>query len=131
MKEPKWLLLETVVAVHQVLIADHGGLPGIRDLALLESALSRPRQQVAYGDDYGLPELAAAYCYGLARNHPFVDGNKRVALTIAGVFLAMNGFEFDASEAEAVVMIEQLASGKIEEADLAAWFADNVIENKS
>ncbi len=126
MKEPKWLLQETVTAVHQMLIAEHGGLPGIRDLPLLESALSRPQQLIAYGDEYGIPELTATYCYGLARNHPFVDGYKRVALTIAGVFISLNGYELDASEAEAVVMIEELASGKIAEEHLAAWFADNI-----
>jgi len=124
--EPNWLLTDVVVAVQKILVADHGGLAGIRDSALLESALSRPKQQIAYGDEYGLPELAASYCFGLARNHPFVDGNKRIALTIAGVFLEMNGFTLVASEAEAVLMIEKIASGEVEEVALAAWIADNI-----
>lgn len=126
MTEPNWLLQDVVVAVQKMLIADHGGLAGIRDPALLESALSRPKQQIAYGDENGLPELAASYCFGLARNHPFVDGNKRIALTVAGVFLDMNGYSLVASEAEAVLMIEQTASGEVEEVELAAWFADNI-----
>lgn len=126
MTEPNWLLTDVVVAVQKILVADHGGLAGIRDSALLESALSRPKQQIAYGDEYGLPELAASYCFGLARNHPFVDGNKRIALTIAGVFLEMNGFTLVASEAEAVLMIEKIASGEVEEVALAAWIADNI-----
>lgn len=130
MSEPKWLLQELVLSVQQMLIAEHGGLPGVRDLALLESALNRPKQQIAYGDEYGLPELAASYCYGLARNHCFVDGNKRIALTAAGVFLEMNGFELNAAEADAVLIIEKLAAGQIEEIDLAAWLTDN-IESKT
>ena len=125
MKEPKWLLTEAVVAVHRMLIADHGGLPGIRDASLLESALFRPQQLIAYGDDYTIPGLAAGYCFGLARNHPFVDGNKRIALTAAAMFLLLNGYTLDAPEADAVVMIEQLAAGKITEQDLATWFADH------
>jgi len=123
--DPVWVLQDLVLSVHKMLIAEHGGLPGVRDLALLESALSRPKQQIAYGDEYGLPELAASYCYGLARNHCFVDGNKRIALTLAGVFLEMNGFELNAAEADAVLIIEKLAAGEIEEIDLAAWFSDN------
>ena len=125
MTDPVWVLQDLVLSVHKMLIAEHGGLPGVRDLALLESALSRPKQQIAYGDEYGLPELAASYCYGLARNHCFVDGNKRIALTLAGVFLEMNGFELNAAEADAVLIIEKLAAGEIEEIDLAAWFSDN------
>ncbi len=130
MSDPNWVLQEIVVSVHQMLIAEHGGLPGIRDLALLESALNRPKQQIAYGGEYGLPELAASYCFGLARNHCFVDGNKRIALTVVGVFLEMNGYELNAPEADTVLIIENLASGKIEEIDLAAWFADNIIKKK-
>lgn len=130
MSEVKWLLPEVVVAVHQVLIADHGGLTGVRDIALLESALSRAHQLLSYGGEYGIPELAAAYCYGIARNHPFVDGNKRTALTAAGMFIEINGFTLVASEADAVLIIEGLAAGRVEEIDLAAWFSDNVIEKE-
>lgn len=125
MKEPKWVLPETALAVHQMLIVEHGGLAGVRDRDLLDSALNRPHQLFSYGDASSLPELAAAYCYGLARNHPFVDGNKRSALTLAGVFLEINGYRLTASEAEAVVIIEQLAAGKIKELNLSAWFSEN------
>ena len=125
MKEPTWVLPELALAVHQLLISEHGGLAGLRDHDLLESALTRPRQLYSYGEAESVPELAAAYCYGIARNHPFVDGNKRSALTLAGVFLDINDFELNATEAEAVVIIEQLAAGKIKEEDLAAWFVAN------
>ena len=116
------------MAIQQVLISDHGGVAGVRDPALLDSALNRPKQKIAYGDEYGLPELAASYCFGLVRNHPFVDGNKRIALTVAGVFLELNGCALNAPEADAVVIIEQLASGQLEEVDLAAWISNNMVE---
>ena len=128
MTVPAWLLEEAVISIQQMLIAEHGGLPGIRDRSLLESALNRPKQQIAYGDNYGLAELTASYCYGLARNHPFNDGNKRIALTVAGVFLEINGHSLVAPEAEAVLIIEGLAAGKLKEEDLAAWFSDNMRE---
>jgi death-on-curing protein len=83
MNEPIWLLPEIVISVHQMLLAEHGGASGIRDETLLDSALNRPRQRFAYSDTLSIYELASSYCYGLAKNHPFVDGNKRVALTVA------------------------------------------------
>ena len=125
MKAPTWVLPELALAVHQILIAEHGGLAGLRDRDLLESALTRPRQLYSYEEAESIPELAAAYCYGIARNHPFVDGNKRSALTLAGVFLDINDYVLHATEAEAVIIIEQLAAGKIKEEDLAAWFLAN------
>lgn len=129
MKEPSWVLPELALAVHQILIAEHGGLAGLRDHDLLESALTRPRQLYSYEEAESIPELATVYCYGIARNHPFVDGNKRSALTLAGVFLDLNEYELNASEAEAVVIIEQLAAGEIKEEDLAAWFIANSDKN--
>jgi len=123
-KEPTWLLLDLVVAVHQMLLAEHGGAGGLRDKALLESALARPRHQFEYGDGPSIFSLTASYCYGLARNHPFVDGNKRIALTAAAVFLEINGYAFNAPEAEAVVMIRQLAAGQLSEKELSGWFGD-------
>ncbi len=125
MKEPVWVLQDTTVAVHQMLLAEHGGLPGIRDEALLDSALNRPQQHFAYGDDFSIFELAASYSYGLAKNHPFVDGNKRVALTVAAIFLELNGYSLDAPEAEAVVIFEKLAAGNLIESDLASWLEDS------
>ncbi len=110
-----------------MLLAEHGGLPGIRDQALLDSALARPKQKAACGIDTSIFELAAAYSFGLARNHPFMDGNKRIALTIAAVFLELNGFSLDAAEAEAVLMYRQLAAGTLTEDELAIWIRDSSI----
>jgi death-on-curing protein len=125
MKEPVWVLQETTAAVHQMLLAEHGGLPGIRDEALLDSALTRPQQHFAYGDNFSIFKLAASYSYGLAKNHPFVDGNKRVALTVAAIFLELNGYSLEAPEAEAVIIFEKLAAGNLTESDLTNWFEDS------
>ncbi|MCF6263055.1 MAG: type II toxin-antitoxin system death-on-curing family toxin, partial [Xanthomonadales bacterium] len=92
MKEPSWILPDVVIAVHQMLLAEHGGALGIRDEALLESALNRPLRHFEYADESSIFDLAASYCYGLAKNHPFVDGNKRIALTVAAMFLEINDF---------------------------------------
>lgn len=129
MKQPVWVMAELVLAAHQMLVAEHGGLPGIRDQALLDSALARPKQKAAYESEASIFELAAAYSYGIARNHPFMDGNKRIALTIAAVFLDLNGFTLDAPEAEAVIVYQQLASGELEEKALAEWIRDSSIIN--
>jgi death-on-curing protein len=129
MKEPVWVLHELVIAVHQTLLAEHGGAIGIRDGTLLESALNRPKQRFEYTDETSIFDLAASYCYGLANNHPFVDGNKRIALTIAAVFLELNGYSLDAPETDAVVIIEELAAGNISEEDLASWFKEYSISN--
>ncbi|MCU7863046.1 MAG: type II toxin-antitoxin system death-on-curing family toxin [Candidatus Thiodiazotropha sp. (ex Lucinoma borealis)] len=124
MKEPVWVLQEIVIAVHQSLLAEHGGAPGIRDEALLESALNRPRQRFKYTDEPSIFDLAASYCYGLANNHPFIDGNKRIALTIAAMFLELNGCSLNAPEPNAVVIIEELAAGNLSEDDLSTWFGE-------
>ena len=122
MNEPVWVLRELVIAVHQMLLAEHGGLLGIRDEALLDSALNRPKQRFTYDDKFSLFDLAASYTYGLARNHPFMDGNKRIALSVGAIFLELNGYSLNAPETEAVVIIEQLAAGDLTEEDLANWF---------
>ena len=129
MNEPVWVLEDIVIAIHQMLLSEHGGLPGIRDEALLDSALTRPQQRFSYSDKPSIFDLAASYSYGLAKNHPFVDGNKRVALTVAAIFLELNGYSLDTSEAEAVVIFEQLAAGDLTEEDLANWFKDSSILN--
>jgi len=129
MKEPKWILPEIVIAVHQMLLAEHGGSPGIRDKALLDSALHRPRQRFQYANDSSVFDLAASYCHGLANNHPFLDGNKRIALTIAAIFLEINGFSLDATEPEAVLVIEGLAAGDVTEEDLSRWFREHCVSN--
>jgi death-on-curing protein len=129
MTEPVWVLPELVHAIHKTLLAEHGGLPGVRDEALLESALARPQQKAAYENGASMFDLAASYSYGLARNHPFIDGNKRIALTIAAVFLELNGYSLDATEAEAVLMYRQLAAGTLTEEALSAWIRDSSISN--
>jgi death-on-curing protein len=124
-KEPEWLTADLVIAFHDEQLREFGGPAGIRDEGALESALGRARNRWAYeGGD--LPRLAAAYAFGIARNHPFVDGNKRAALLAVITFLGLNDVEFTASEAEAVVMIRDLAAGAIDEDVLSRWIADNI-----
>ena len=113
------------MAVHQILIADHGGLPGIRDKTLLDSALNRPQQRFAYSEEVTVFDLAASYSHGLVRNHPFIDGNKRVALTVAAIFLEINGYPLNAPEPETVLIFNQLAAGELPKKELAAWFGEN------
>lgn len=127
MNEPVWVLPDVVTAVQQMLVAEHGGLSGVRDAALLDSALNRPRQHFAYSNKTSIFDLAASYSYGLAKNHPFIDANKRVALTVAALFLELNGYSLDATEPETVVIIEQLAAGHLSEENLSIWFKDSSI----
>ncbi len=129
MIEPSWVLRDLVVAVQTMLLAEHGGLTGIRDEALLDSALSRPQNLFAYSDSISITDLAASYSYGLALNHPFIDGNKRVALTIAAIFLEINGYSLNVTEAETVITFEHLASGQLTEKQLASWFKDFTVQN--
>ncbi len=117
-----WLEKEIVLGLHGELVKRYGGSPGLRDEGLLESALARPENLAAYGDPT-LFELAAAYAFGLAKNHASVDGNKRIALAAADVFLQLNGFEIRVEEPEAVVVILDLAAGELGEAEIAAWIA--------
>lgn len=123
MSEPEWLTATMAVAIHDEQLLIHGGLSGIRDAALLESALDRPRNKWAY-ENAELPTLAAAYGYGLAKNHPFVDGNKRTSLLAIYTFLGINGIEFIVDEAEAAAMIFALAAGEVSEENLARWIKD-------
>jgi death-on-curing protein len=127
MTEPRWVLDVVVVAVHRLLVAEHGGRPGIRDKGLLDSALARPEQRFCYEPQATLFDLAAAYGYGLAKNHPFVDGNKRAALAVAAIFLEMNGFSLDAPETETIAVIEKLAAGDLSEPALAQWLCDSSV----
>jgi death-on-curing protein len=116
-----WVWLDAAVldAVHDEQLAEHGGARGVRDRGLFESALARPRQQAAYGEP-DAAALAAAYGYGLARNHPFVDGNKRTAFVAVELFLALNGFELRAGDADCVMTMLSLAGGTLSEEDFAA-----------
>ena len=129
MTEPKWVLDEIVISVHQVLIAEHGGSPGVRDEGLLESALDKPRQIFSYQKKAIIFDLAAGYGFGLAKNHPFIDGNKRAALATAAIFLEINGYTLDAPEAEAIVVFEKLAAGDLSATELAEWLGDSSLCN--
>ena len=116
----RWIEDSVVWAVHEAQLAEHGGLVGIRDAGLLASALSRPRNLDAYGKP-DAADLAAAYAFGLVRNHPFIDGNKRTAFVCAELFFALNGYEFTASDADCVKQMLFLAAGDLSESDFAAW----------
>lgn len=122
MPEPVWVGLETMLAVHDEQLAEHGGQSGVRDLGLLEAALARPRQRYAYASAT-LPELAASLAFGLARNHPFIDGNKRASLVAAELFLHLNGSELVASDEDCVMTFLKLAADELSEAELATWIA--------
>jgi death on curing protein len=123
--EPRWVTRLIVDAIHTDLLLTHGGRPGLRDEGLLESALARPRQRFAYEPSTDLPALAAAYGFGLAQNHPFIDGNKRVAFVAMAVFLGLNGLRFTASEADVVTTIVALASGDLDEDAVSDWVRRN------
>jgi death-on-curing protein len=123
-KKWHWLEADELAAIHGELIAEFGGPPGLRDRALLESAAARPKHLAAYEQPSAF-DLAAAYAFGLSRNHPFIDGNKRVALVAAFTFLELNGWEVRAEEAGAVLVFLDLAADRLEEKDLAGWLEQN------
>jgi len=120
-----WIDPAVVLAVHEEQLAEHGGAAGVRDAGLLESALARPRNLAHYGEP-DLCELAAAYAFGLARNHPFIDGNKRSAFVATELFLVLNGWQLVASDADCVLVMLSLASGEIDEPTFAAWLRGRV-----
>jgi len=124
MTEPLWLTPDVVADIHSEQLALFGGPDGIRDLGLLESALARPVNRFAYGET-DMATLAGAYAFGIAKNHPFIDGNKRVALLALIIFLRLNGIEFAPSEADAAAVILALAAGEVEEEGLTRWIRDN------
>ena len=124
MKEPVWILHQSVLAIHDVLLAEFGGASGIRDESLLESALARPRNLWSY-EKPTLFRLAAAYTHGIVKNHPFVDGNKRTGYVIGGIFLERNGQILNASEEEATAAIMDLASSQLTEEGFTLWLRDN------
>lgn len=124
-RAPKWLTRRMLDVIHDAQLREHGGAPGVRDGGLLESALARPQQKWAYGDSPDLATLAAAYAFGLAKNHGYIDGNKRVAFMAAYVFLDLNGKVLEASEVEVVSIVERLAAGQLTEPALADWFRTN------
>jgi death-on-curing protein len=126
MSEPEWLDIDIVLDFHAEQLALFGGADGIRDRGLLESALARPLNKYGYGET-GLATLAAAYGFGIARNHPFIDGNKRTALASMIVFLGLNGVDLDVPQEAATAMMLSLAADEITEDVLAQWVADNIV----
>lgn len=124
MNEPEWILKETVLGLHEQSLSDHGGTSGIRDEGLLESALGKPQNQFAYGSP-NIFDLAASYAYGLVKNHPFLDGNKRTGFVAAVLMLELNGWRFHAQEADAAIRTLALAAGEMTESGYAAWLESN------
>jgi death on curing protein len=120
-REPTWLSRWVVDAIHTDQLREHGGLAGVRDDNVLESALARPQQKWHYAENPDLASLAAAYAFGLVRNHPYRDGNKRIGFLAMATFLELNGTAFDASDADVVAEILALAEGKVSEDALADW----------
>jgi len=125
---PRWVTRLVVEAVHTDQIREHGGRAGLRDEGSLESALARPRQRLAHEPSADLAGLAAAYGFELARNHPFVDGNKRVAFLAMAVFLGLNGTAIECPEVEVVTVMLALAAGELSEDELADWLRPRMVE---
>jgi len=124
MKAPVWVRRDVVLAVQEMLLAEHGGAAGLRDEGMLDSALSRPENLFAYGKPTVF-ELAAAYAFGLAKNHPFIDGNKRIGFATCIIFLELNGYVFTASEVDAVLKTLALAASEMTESAYAIWIQAN------
>ena len=122
---PEWLEKRDVVHFQRLLLEEHGGLHGIRDVGALESTLARPMQLLHYRADATIFELAASYGHGFAKNHVFLDGNKRISLTSIDIFLQLNGFQLEAEEVDAVLTIRDVASGALNESELAGWIKEN------
>lgn len=123
-REPRWLTRLVVDAIHSDQLREHGGLPGVRDENVLESALARPRQKWHYGEETHMPVLAAAYAFGLVRNHPYRDGKKRIGFLAMVTFLGINACTFEATDAEVVTTFLALAAGEMSEDRLADWIRD-------
>jgi len=124
-KTPKWLTSAIATAIHDEAIYEFGGLAGIRDIGLLESALDRPRNRLAYESKTNLIELAATLCVGITKNHPFIDGNKRTALLATRAFLFLNGYALEPGEEDEVVTMVAVADGSLSEKDLGVWLRRN------
>jgi death on curing protein len=128
--EPNWLTYEQAIAAHSAQLRRYGGAAGLRDEGALRSALDRPVNKWHY-ENAGLPELAAAYAFGVAKNHPFVDGNKRIAFIAMVTFLRKNGIAFRPEQAQSTAIILAVAAGEVSEESLARWIRDNWPEGKS
>lgn len=129
MKEPLWLDRRAVILLHEESLAEHGGGSGIRDEGLLDSALSRPRNQYLYNLTCDIPQLAAAYGFALAKNHAFVDGNKRIAFIATALFLRLNGHRLRSTRIDEIQTMLKLAAGVISEGQFAAWIRENCAQN--
>jgi len=129
-REPQWLGRVVVDAIHNDQLREHGGLPGIRDENVLESALARPHQKWHYAERMDAATLAAAYGFGLVKNHPYRDGNKRIGLLAIVTFLGMNGYDLEATDAEVVAEILALAEGRLSEEALADWIRQHSAKRK-
>lgn len=126
--EPIWVQQRVVIAVHEESLAEHGGPSGIRDVGMLESALGRPKNLFAYSEvEPSLQRLAAAYAFGIAANHPFVDGNKRATLVASVTFLRLNGLRLVAEKSETYLAFYELAAGTFSEEELAGWFVEHTV----
>ena len=127
---PVWIDARAILFLHEESLAMFGGARGLRDAGLLESALARPVNQHLYKPDGDVAELAAAYAFGLAKNHPFVDGNKRTAFLALGLFLALNGWRLETTQIDAIETILSLAQGTLEESALAKWIRERIVRTK-
>jgi len=127
MNEPLWVSKKAVLAMHTTQLLDHGGSEGIRDETLLDSALAKPRNVFAYADQPDIFRLAASYAFGIARNHTFVDGNKRTALVVSLTFLDRNGWDIVASKEDLYFTFLHLADGSLTEDELTAWFTKHTV----
>jgi death-on-curing protein len=121
-----WIADSVALAIHDAQLAEHGGIAGIRDEGLLASALARPRNLEAYGEEVDASALAAAYAFGIARNHPFLDGNKRTAFVVMELFLNLNGWVLNAADAECISAMLALAAGDLSEKALVAWLRSHI-----
>ncbi len=130
MTEPIWISKELACAIHKRQLAEHGGMAGVRDEGLLESALARPRHVLAFsGAAPDIANLAAAYAFGIAKNHPFLDGNKRTAAVVCEAFIEINGHQLTADDQSWCVIVLQLASGELTEQELAEWLRAHLVGN--
>ncbi len=130
MKAPLWIDERDALALHDRLLALHGGAPGVRDDALLKSALARPQQHFAYAESPNMIDMAVLYTGGIVRNHPFIDGNKRTGFVVGILFLELNSYRFNASEEDAARAMLELAGGKTDEAGYGAFLRANTVRRK-
>jgi death-on-curing protein len=131
MKEPLWIDERDAQALHDRLLALHGGASGLRDRGLLSSALARPKQLLAYDNSADIIDMAAAYTVGIVKNHPYIDGNKRTGFVVGILFLELNGYRFNATEEEAAQAVMELAAGKLDEKGYGSFLRGNVAGRKN